>query len=163
MSLDKDIARAAALRKKGQHTEALAILLDRLRAHPDHAMLHYELACNYDPQGLESDAIPHYERALTLGLEGAVRRNALLQLGSSYRCVEQYTDAIRTLERGRDEFPEANEFGVFLAMVMHNVGDHARAMELLLKHIAEHTSDHETARFKRAIFYYAEHLQPPYE
>jgi tetratricopeptide (TPR) repeat protein len=163
MAIDKEITRAVGLRKKGQTTEALAILLDLADKAPDHARLHYEIACTYDPQGLESDAIPHYERALSLGLEGDDVRGALLGLGSSYRCVEQYADAIRTLERGMREFPEAHEFPVFLAMALHNAGDQARAMQLLLKHIAAHTHDKSTKRFERAIFYYADRLQPPYE
>ncbi len=163
MNLDKEISRAVGLRKKGQHTEALAIFLDLLKLNAGHAVLQHELASTYDSQGLEADAIPHYECALALGLEAESRRGALLGLGSSYRCVEQYSDAVRTFERGIAEYPNANEFGVFLALTLHNLGDHARAMTLLLTHIAEHTSDKATVHYKRAIFHYAEHLQPPYE
>jgi tetratricopeptide (TPR) repeat protein len=161
--LREDIARAVAQRTAGQYTGALAILLDLANRHPEHAVLQYEIACTYDPQGLEADAIPHYERALELGLKGETLRGALLGLGSSYRCVEQYADAVRTLERGMNEFPNANEFAIFMAMALHNMGQHAHAMELLLKHIAAFSSDESTKRYERAIHYYADHLQPPYE
>ena len=129
---------------------------------PDSASLSYQLACTYDQQGLEIDAIPHYERALSLGLVEDDLRGALLGLGSSYRCVEQFADAVRTFERGMAEFPSANEFAVFLAMALHNLGDHRRALQLLLQHIANHTSDAATKKYQRAIHYYADNLEPPY-
>ncbi|MEI6737178.1 MAG: tetratricopeptide repeat protein [Pseudomonadota bacterium] len=163
MSIVKDISRAVLLRKKGQHTEALAILLDLLKASPIDTKLNYEIACTYDQQGLEVDAIPHYEQAIALGIDGEDRRGALLGLGSSYRCVEQYADAVRTFERGIAEFPSAHEFNVFLAMALHNLGDHRRALQLLLQHIADHTGDRGTAKFRRVIFHYAVHLDPSYD
>jgi tetratricopeptide (TPR) repeat protein len=162
-SVDTQISRAVALRKKGQHTETLAILLDLQKHAPAHAVLQYELAATYDSQGLESDAIPCYEQALSLGLTDTHRRGALLGLGSSYRCVGQFADAVRTLERGMAEFPDANEFVVFLAMASFNLGDHQRAVQLLLKHIAAHTGDKGTAKYQRAIYYCADHLNPPYD
>ncbi len=163
MSIEKEIARAVLLRKQGQHTAALAILLDLLRVSSGHAVLHFEVACTYDSQGLEGDAISHYEQALALGLTGENRRGALLGLGSSYRCIEQYHDAVRVFERGIAEFPQANEFQVFLAMALHNLGEHRRALQLLLRHIAEHSGDRQTAKYKRAIFHYAENPDPPYD
>jgi tetratricopeptide (TPR) repeat protein len=161
--LTEAIARAVALRKKGQHTEALAILLDCEKTDADSAKLQCEIASTYDPQGLEVDAIPHYERALSLGLDGDDLRGALLGLGSSYRCVEQYSDAVRTFERGMAEFPDAHEFGVFLAMALYNLGENRRAMQLLLQHIAAHSGDKDTAKYSRAIFYYADNPDPPYD
>ncbi|MFN7220060.1 MAG: tetratricopeptide repeat protein [Burkholderiales bacterium] len=150
------------LRASGQYTQALAMLHDWHRADPSNARVNYELACTYDPQGLEEDAIPFYERALELGLEGPALRGCLLGLGSSYRCVERYGDALRTLQKGAAAFPDAKEFDVFLALARYNTGEHAEAMRLLLNHIAEFSADPETAALKRAIAFYAEHLSPPY-
>lgn len=158
-----DIGRVEALRGNGQYTEALAFLLDRLRATPDDAMVHYQLGSTYDPQGLEDDAIPYYERALDLGLTGEHRRNCLLGLGSSYRCMERYGDAIRTLQKGAAEFPEAHEFDVFLALARYNTGEYRDAIRLLLNHIAEFSSDPATARYKRALALYAEKPDAPYD
>jgi tetratricopeptide (TPR) repeat protein len=152
-----------ALRAAGQHTQALAMLLDLHRANPNDAVINYELGCTYDPQGLEDDAIPFYERALEIGLNDAMRRACLLGLGSSYRCVERFSDAIRILQKGAAEFPEAKEFDIFLALARHNVGEHAEAMRLLLHHIAEYSNEPQTKRYQRAVAYYAEHLAPPYD
>lgn len=159
----EDIQRAIALRRESQHTEALAILLDLYNSHPDDAKVNYELACTYDHQGVEDEAIGFYEHAIQCGLSGDDLRGALLGLGSSYRCVERFGDAARVLHKGAAEFPDAHEFDVFLALTQYNMGNHAEAMRLLLAHIADHTSDAATKQYQRAISFYAEHLDPPYE
>jgi tetratricopeptide (TPR) repeat protein len=161
--VEADIQRAVTLRTEGQHTEALAILLDLYNSQPDSAKVNYELACTYDHQGVEDEAIGFYEHAIQCGLAGDDLRGALLGLGSSYRCVERFGDAARVLHKGAAEFPDAREFEIFLALTKYNMGDHAEAMRLLLSHIAECTGDAGTGKFKRAISYYAEHLDPPYE
>ncbi len=158
-----EVARAVALRVAGQHTEALAILLDLLKGSPENAQIYYQIASTYDPQGLEADAIRYYERALALGLDSEDRRGALLGLGSSYRCIERCEDAVRTLERGMSEFPDAPEFGVFLALALYNLGEHRRSLQLLLRHIATHPGHDGVARLQRAIHCYAEQPDPPYE
>ena len=155
--------RAIELRREGQHTEALAILLDLHNGDPDDASVNYELACIYDHQGVEDEAIGFYEHAIQCGLRGEELRGALLGLGSGYRCVERFGDSARVLHKGAAEFPDAREFDVFLALTQFNRGDHAEAMRLLLNHIADNTGDEATRKYQRAIAYYAENLDPPYE
>ena len=156
------LAKARDARARGQHTNALAILLDLLKAHPKHALVNYELACTYDPQGLEEDAIPHYEQAIDSGLVGEDLRGALLGLGSSYRCLERFDDATRVLQKGAASFPDAKEFDIFLAITRYNCGEHRDAMRLLLNHIADFSAEPETQKYKKAIAFYAENLDPPY-
>jgi tetratricopeptide (TPR) repeat protein len=161
--VESALARAREARAKGQYTGAMAILLDLLKAEPAHSRVNYELACTYDTQGLEEDAIPYYERAIEGGLEGADLRGALLGLGGSYRCVERFEDAIRVLQKGAATFPDAREFDIFLAMARYNVGQHREAMRLLLNHIADFSSEPATQRYQRAIAFYAEKIDPPYD
>ena len=40
---------------------------------------------------------------------------------------------------------------------------HDEALRLLLGHIADHSADPGAVRYRRAISYYAEHLNPPYD
>jgi tetratricopeptide (TPR) repeat protein len=162
-ALDLALTRARDARAKGQYTGAMAILLDLLKTEPKHPLVNYELACTYDPQGLEEDAIPYYERAIEAGLEGEHLRGALLGLGSSYRCVERFEDAVRVLQKGAATFPDAKEFDVFLAMARYNVGQHREAMRLLLNHIADFSAEPVTQKYQRAIAFYAEQLDPPYD
>ena len=161
--LQDAVQRAIDLRGEGQHTEALAILLDLYNQQPDNAKVNYELGGTYDQQGVEDEAIGFYEHAIECGVEGTDLRGALLGLGSSYRCLERYGDAARALQKGAAIFPDANEFDIFLALTRYNMGEHAEAMRLLLNHIAGHSADAHTQRYRRAIGYYAEHLDPPYD
>ena len=161
--MDESIQRAVELRRESQYTEALAILLDLYDKHPDHARVNYELACTYDTQGVEDEAIGFYEHAIQCGLEGDDLRGALLGLGSSYRCVERFGDSARILQKGAATFPDAREFDIFLALIRHNMGEHDEALRLLLGHIADHSADPGAVRYRRAISYYAEHLNPPYD
>ena len=161
-ALEQNIERAAVLRKALQLTEAMAILLDLHKQSPLSAKVNYELAGIYDCQGLEEDAIPFYERAIELGLRGDDLRGCLLGLGSSYRCLEQYSDAVRILEKGLAAFPDAEEFKVFLALSFYNLGEHREAVSLLLTHIGEHTAHKGVKRYQRSILNYAMQPDPPY-
>lgn len=157
------LLRAVALRADSRYTEATAILLDLFKQNPRDPQVNYELACTYDPQGMEQEAIPFYERALEYGLSGDDLRGCLLGLGSSYRCQARYSDAIRVLERGLAAFPDAAEFNIFLALSFYNLGQAREAVSRLLHHVAEFSSHEPTKTYRRAIAYYASQPDPPYE
>ena len=163
--MGEKLARAIALRADGQHTAALSLLQDLVRAQPDDCNVHYQLACTYDNEGMEDRAIDHYEACLQdpSALAPADRRDALLGLGSTYRCLEQYGDAVRVLNRGLQENPSAEEFRVFLALCHHNLGQHQDAVSALLHHIAQFSSHADTAKYRRALHTYANQPDPPYE
>lgn len=157
------LLRAIELRAESRYTEATVILLDLFKQNPRDPQVNYELACTYDPQGMELEAIPFYERALECGLSGDDLRGCLLGLGSSYRCQEQYTDAVRILERGLASFPDAAEFNIFLALSFYNMGQARDAVTRLLHHVAEFSSHDATRAYRRAITHYANQPDPPYE
>jgi tetratricopeptide (TPR) repeat protein len=161
--MEATIQRAIELRNASKHTEAMAILLDLAKKHPRDPRVNYLLAGTYDTQGMEAEAIPYYERALDNGLSGDELRGCLLGLGSSYRCRERYADAVRTLERGIEHFPDAEEFRVFLAMAYYNMGLNREAVSILLKHIGEYSANDGAKKYQRAILYYAKQPDPPYE
>ena len=154
----EQLAAALRLRDKGQHENALNILLDLHSLFPENPTVNYHCAASCDALGKEAEAIPFYERAIQRGLSGDDLRGALLGLGSSYRCVGQYDKAERVLRQGLEKFPKAREFGVFLAMTLHNQGQHRAAMELLLKALGETTRDPSLTKYQRAILFYADKL-----
>ena len=47
---------------------------------------------------------------------------------------------------------------VFLAMALHNLDEHEQAIEILLRNLAETSSDPEIASYIEAISYYARRL-----
>ena len=149
---------AVRLRENGHLEEARALLLSLVEGSPDNPAVLYQCAWVHDKMGLERDAVPFYEAAIEKGLDGADLHGALLGLGSTYRCLGEYAKAETTLRRGCAAFPESRANEVFLAMALHNLERHDEAMEVLLRNLAETSTDESIARYGRAIAYYAGRL-----
>jgi tetratricopeptide (TPR) repeat protein len=160
--VDERLAAAVKLREEGEVEAARLALLELAAERPDDAVVAYQAAWAHDALGLESAAVPLYERALELGLDGNDLEGALLGLGSTYRTLGRYDDAERTLRRGRDTFGPGRAFDVFLAMALYNLEQHAEAMELLLGAVAE-SSEESIRRYRRAILFYADKLDEIWE
>lgn len=123
----------------------------------------FALACACDGCGREREAIPHYERAIALGLGGDELERALLQLGSSHRALGAYDRAVAVWREAAARFPGNRAIQVFLAMGLHNLGEHGAAADILLRQLAETTGDPWIARYRRAILFYADKLDQTWE
>ncbi|HIE0706027.1 TPA: tetratricopeptide repeat protein [Serratia marcescens] len=146
------------LKTQGRYQEATALALRQLAAEPEAAMLHFQLACLYDVQGLEQQAIPCYLAALARDLPPAQRREAWLGLGSTYHALGEYPASLRAFDAGLTEFPQANELMLFRAMTLYNLGESKRAVSDLLLLLAETSSDPDIRGYQRAIRHYAADL-----
>lgn len=131
--------------------------------HPDDAYLQYQVAWSFDLLGEEAKAVPHYERAIEFGLEEVDLQGAMIGLGSTYRTLGRYEEARKLLEDGLSQFPENGAMKVFYAMTLYNLHDHREAMEILLKTIANETANEEISSYKKAIAFYADHLDDVWE
>jgi predicted Zn-dependent protease len=155
----EQLARAVSLREAGSLHEARDLLLHLSSAAPDDVRVAYQTAWVHDLLGLERDAIPFYVRALDGdGLSAVERRGALLGLGSTYRTLGLYPEAVAVLESGATEFPDDRALAVFLAMARYNAGDPKQAVAGLLTLLVETSSDPEIQRYHRAITQYADDL-----
>lgn len=155
------LADAVALRGKGRKEEARERLVALAARWPDDAEVAYQAAWAHDVLGLEAEAVPYYERALddTAGpLTSDDRRGALLGLGSTYRVLGRYEDAVALLTRAVGEFPEDGSLRAFLAMALHNTGRHHEAVSLLLRLLAATSEDPSVRAYGAAIEHYAEDL-----
>lgn len=146
------------LKTQGRYQEATALALRQLAAEPEAAMLHFQLACLYDVQGLEQQAIPCYLAALARDLPPAQRREAWLGLGSTYRALGEYPASLRAFDDGLTEFPQANELMLFRAMALYNLDENKRAVANLLLLLADTSSDPDIRGYQRAIRHYAADL-----
>lgn len=146
------------LKTQGRYQEATALALRQLAAEPEAAMLHFQLACLYDVQGLEQQAIPCYLAALARDLPPAQRREAWLGLGNTYRALGEYPASLRAFDDGLTEFPQANELMLFRAMTLYNLGENKRAVADLLLLLADTSSDPDIRGYQRAIRHYAADL-----
>ncbi|MFC9699902.1 tetratricopeptide repeat protein [Streptomyces sp. NPDC056943] len=159
------LAEAVALREGGRKEEAREALVALAASHPDDAEIAYQTAWAHDVLGLEAEAVPYYERALTeaetgteTGLTEEDRRGALLGLGSTYRVLGRYEDAVTLLTGAVGEFPEDGALRAFLAMALYNTGQHHESVRTLLRLLAATSEDPSVRAYKRAIEHYAEDL-----
>jgi tetratricopeptide (TPR) repeat protein len=156
--VEAQLALALQYRTDGDYDRASELLTQLHDAYPNHARINYHLAWLHDQRGEERDAIPYYESAIELGLSDEDLRGALLGLGSTYRCVGAYEQAAAVLQRGVEQFPEAQEYLVFLAMTLYNLDQHDEAIRLLLKSLAATSRDAGIERYQKAILFYADRL-----
>jgi tetratricopeptide (TPR) repeat protein len=147
-----------ALRKQGLHEAALSLAADLAPAEPGNAELQYEAACVHDYVGREAAAVAFYLAAIAAGLTGDQLRGAYLGLGSTYRALGRYPEALAVFDEGLGKFPAATELRVFKAMTLYNTGSAKEAVASLLAVIAETSSDGMVQSYRRAIELYAEDL-----
>ena len=150
---------AIQYRETGKHEKARQLLLGLHSEFPDDPQVNYQCAWIHDLLGLEREAIPFYEKAIENGLSGDDLKSALLGKGSTYRAIGEYQKSIDTFQHALTVFPDCHEFKVFLAMALHNIHEHSRAMELLLNSLADTSSDTGILRYRRAIKFYADKLE----
>ncbi|MFF2523379.1 tetratricopeptide repeat protein [Streptomyces liangshanensis] len=147
---------AVRLREEGRHEEARAALLDLAARFPQDAEVAYQAAWIHDVLGLEAEAVPYYERALAGdALSEEDRRGALLGLGSTYRVLGRYGQAVETLRLGVARYPEDGALRAFLAMALYNTGAHREATGTLLEVLAATSGDPSVQRYRRALTHYA--------
>jgi len=152
------LTEAIGLREAGQVEEA-RLLLSVLHAEsPDDPVVNLQCAWAHDKLGLEAEAVPYYEAAIRNGLEGEDLRHALLGLGSTYRTLGRYDEALTTLTRGVEDFPQDRGMQVFRAMALYNMGRPKEACELLLRIISDTTADDRIRAYQNAIEIYAADL-----
>lgn len=155
---DRDglLARAVGLREQDRTEQARELLLALSEQYPQDVEVAYQTAWAHDKLGLEAEAVPFYERSLAVeGLAAPDRSGAFLGLGSTYRVLGRYQDAVATLRRGLREFPDDAALKTFLAMALYNTGQARESVGLLLTLLAATSSDERVGRYRRAIEFYA--------
>jgi tetratricopeptide (TPR) repeat protein len=111
-----------------------------------------EQAFAYDREGLEAEAIPHYERAIAAGLSGEDLEKALLGLGSSLRNVDRFEESVSVLEDACRRFPDHQALPVFLSFSLWSAGRRGEALALLARRLGEGSG------YERAIREYADDI-----
>ncbi|WP_326665715.1 tetratricopeptide repeat protein [Streptomyces sp. NBC_00385] len=155
-----DPALAQAVRLREEKTpRAHEELVSLAARHPHDAALAYQAAWSHDSLGLEAEAVPFYERALTgTGLAAQDRHGAFLGLGSTLRVLGRYEEAREVLCRGLDEFAQDAALRTFLAMTLYNLGESREAVRTLLLVAAATSEDPQVQAYRPAIEHYADRL-----
>ena len=150
--------KAVQLRKDREPHHALEILGGLLKKYPNTGLLHYEYACCLDVQGLETEAAPYYERALSLGLPDETSAGAYIGLGSTYRTIGKYEESKRVLEAGIGRFPDNRAIKTFYALTLYNLRQPEAAVGLLLRLLLESTDDRQILAYRKALAFYSDKL-----
>ena len=158
MSIEETIARAKKLRSEDELEASQELLLDLLSEHPRDPLVLYEVGGSFDVMGEEHEAIPYYQKAIKAGLDGAELQECLVCLGSSYRNVGNFDEAVATLEKVVDQFPENNSGKVFLALAYYSDGQEDEAVRLLLEVLLETTNDQNILDYADPLDYYKDNL-----
>jgi tetratricopeptide (TPR) repeat protein len=118
----------------------------------DSARAAYERASAFDSTGHPDKAVPHYRRALELGLDGDHRREAVIQLASSLRNLGQASESVALLtaerERRSDDLDAA--VSAFLALALVDTGREREAVSVALTALVPHLR-----RYQRSLANYA--------
>ncbi|WP_313123764.1 tetratricopeptide repeat protein [Pseudescherichia sp.] len=157
--MDSKIQTAIALRSSGEYTKSRALLRE-LAVNPHlkaEALLH--IAWSYDNEGLEDSAAKYYLAALEEGLEGDNQFEAKFGLACTWRCLGKYALAKEAFKEIIRDYPNASEAIPFYALCLHNLGEHDRAMAVMLELIANHPPTLGIQRYARALKFYAHNLR----
>lgn len=142
-------------RHGGQVKQVLQRLEDLDRRFPNVAEINHQLAWTCDVLGREAEALPFYEKAVALGLPENELSGALLGLGSTLRNLGQLERSAEVLRSRRAQFPDHREFDVFLALTLHELGQHGEALKLTLEALCDTTEDPGLTACQRALRHYA--------
>lgn len=153
-----EFLKAIKLRDEGKLTESNGIFKSLVISNPNDALVNYQCAWSFDVLGKESEAVPYYEKALHLGLNDEYTLGAFIGLGSTYRTLGHYKKSKNVFESGLARFPDNNALKTFYAMTLYNVGEHVKAMEILLTCLVQTSSDPDILSYNRAIGFYADKL-----
>jgi cyanophycin synthetase len=122
------------------------------------AVTEYELGGEHDSAGREQEAIPHYERALALGLPDELVPRCLLQLASSLRNVGRADDALATFDDASARYPDDAALTLFRAFQLADLGREREALVSVL-HLARTRIDApEIRRYARSLENYTNDL-----
>ena len=134
--MKNEIDEAIRLRKAEKFDEAKAYLESLLEKNSNNPDIEYQIGWTYDASDQCKYAIPHYQKALELGLKND-RVGRFVALGSSLRAIGDYDASKKILELGLKEFPEYRPLKVFLAMTLYNLKEYKKAITSLLVEMAE--------------------------
>lgn len=119
--------------------------------HPKNAMVWLHSALALDRRGREAEAIPLYQRALKLGLQGQPLRDALVCLASSLREIGKSRAALTQLRRAQTRFPNDKVIHLFLALAYHDLGQKTRALKVLARTCLDDTKNPDLKKYRAAL------------
>jgi Flp pilus assembly protein TadD len=159
-TLEGKIAAGRQLARDGDGEASIAFFRELVKRYPDDPRAHYELACSFDREGREEEAVAPYKTALDLGLPEPHLQGLMVGLGSTLRNVGAHQESVEFLTRAVERYPDYADLRVFLAFARHSAGDHAGALVEALDVILS-TPGVDLHGYDRAIRWYTDEIRDP--
>lgn len=140
--------------------EAFRKLVDEHAAElgANHPVALFERACAWDSTGHSDKAVPLYDKALALGLDGVRRRRVVIQMASSIRNLGRPEETLRLLAEERDRTSDELDDAVVVmtAFALADLGREREGLSMLATAMAAHLP-----RYQRSTRNYARLLVEP--
>jgi tetratricopeptide (TPR) repeat protein len=118
----------------------------------------YELGGEHDSAGREELALPHYRRALELGLPDELVPRALLQLASSLRNLDRNDEALAIYDDAIARYPDDAALRLFRAFSLATAGRDREALVDVLDLARTRIDAPEVHRYARSLEGYTREL-----
>lgn len=138
--------------------ELISYFRDLYETYPGNARLAYEYGGVFDSLGMEKEAIPLYQEALKLGIDGPFRIKTLIQMGSTYRNLNKFEESMELLEMAVEESGGDPAAIIFLSLTLLSSGKEKDAALLALRHICEKENG-LVKRYRNSIENYLNELE----
>lgn len=145
------LTKAIQLRQNNQFEEAEIIFKKLLAINSEDKHINYQYAWLLDKMGNEKYAIKYYNLAIKFGLDGKDLADCLLGLGSSYRIIKEYSKSVEVFKNALNQFPNNNEFKLFLSFSYLENKQSKKAYKTLLELLISSTTDENILRYEKAI------------
>lgn len=156
--MEDKLLKAIQLRRDNKPEQAIILLIELLKSNSNDPTINYQMAWTFDFMGKESEAVPFYEKAISNGLSGDDRKGAMLGLGSTYRCLGEYSKSLKVFDQAVEEFAEDRSLKVFRALTLHNLGKSEEGMGQLLIQLLDTTGDRTIKSYEKALRFYSDKL-----
>jgi tetratricopeptide (TPR) repeat protein len=149
--LHGELDRIFAARDRNNMGPTIAALVPLYEQHPRDPRVLYEIGGAYDTAGEETTALGFYEKAMSEGLQGDVRRRCYVQYGSTLRNLGLLDESMTLFAQAREEFPDSVALGAFESLTLYAAGKVNAAFASLLTLLADNVHSEEIDRYEPAI------------
>ena len=158
-SESREISNGASLLDRGMKSEAVACFAELRKRRPKSARVHLQSAFTLDRLGREAEAVPLYERALSLGLSGADARDAHVCLASSLRNVGRPQQGFDLLGSVKSRFEGDVVFELFFALLATELGRADEAIRVLARSLLRESPAEDLGRYRNVLRERFNHLR----
>jgi cyanophycin synthetase len=122
------------------------------------AIAEYEAGGVHDSAGRADQAVPHYERALELGLPPELEPRCRLQLASSLRNLNRVDEAIAIFDEAISRYPDDAALRLFRAFALADAGRAREALVDVIDLARTRIDAPEIERYARSLAAYTRQL-----